>query len=1084
MKTPFQIQQERISKSIAFSAEDVFEKGGKSVPIGTIHVYSGTKYKKTIAGWIPIGKDKKTPLTDAQAKKDKQAAFDKKTLEEQALPGSQAYKKLTVDADEYRTKVDGGGWSAIIHPEDREAIESLKPGQEHKFTDEQDMDWRVTNAGDGYNLNGAERGNENYKGNFKFTKSESNEELVSKHGDQLLEKSEDGHWQVKTLDGTFMFNGHEMAEMYGGEWMEKGGAGSKGGKIIGHDKSGKPIYETSRKKQVKHTVRFKPMTIGGKAISTESVTVHAHGTDHAVKKAAKKLGIPESHHNGLETHSIKRHEKSENPEFEKGGPGSGRKKGISQHTDHDPGELTGDYFKWEASWMSKQSGFDRKKFDASIESKDDSYAQKWMSAADAAFKKVNKAEDYLDAQEDLIEKGKALPIGTIKKRGDNNFQKTANGWKYHSRANKGPHTTHNVRADEILAATKEINKLKEKRNAAKDIYKRDVLKAEIDKKQKTLDSLRGTKKKAMTFEEALADPAGRKMIDAIEEYIGDLKDDPGRTEHLEGLQDAIKSLKKKTGYQYHIDKDTYASMMPPSSPEPDMGTSEGRKVKEVQDMMAKEKAAQKAKGSNGAVDRVKNDFIKEEEQIAKDQGESGDESADLSRLKNAKSFGDLLEAQMELGFDLDHGIERIYEGLDSQKGLIDKVRNFLIEEEIAIEEDSEDTDHDHLKEMKSDYKGAKNFNDLSLTVENLTGEDSGGVASRLFEIIAQIEGGKGLQKSDIDELRKAKSQLDALDDILEKGKALPVGTIKKRGPNNFIKTPTGWKYHSRANKGGGAAGPTGGTGGGPKPTPTGGGKGPSPKKPSGKGKYKREEFESKKMKEGDTFLYPFSNKPGWVRAHKIKNGLVHIGEQSSWQDKEYSDSSRGITISTHKAQDIKNTADREKHDKAQDIKEMSHDINAAVGKVKGGALNTPGAARELGAALKKMTNAVEKFRKADTSIGAAGGWSGTMRSSQSGTPLTVRTNDVHRAGTYGFDRSFAIQVQIGGGLTLPQRQAMKESLKQLLGKFEYKTNLGSSHMSDTDGTNWDSVMIVAPSGDKHWSPLPDSVASVLKMQLR
>lgn len=33
-----------------------------------------------------------------------------------------------------------------------------------------------------------------------------------------------------------------------------------------------------------------------------------------------------------------------------------------------------------------------------------------------------------------------------------------------------------------------------------------------------------------------------------------------------------------------------------------------------------------------------------------------------------------------------------------------------------------------------------------------------------------------------------------------KGKTLPVGTIKKRGPNNYIKTASGWKYHSRAGK--------------------------------------------------------------------------------------------------------------------------------------------------------------------------------------------------------------------------------------------------------------------------------------------
>jgi len=39
-----------------------------------------------------------------------------------------------------------------------------------------------------------------------------------------------------------------------------------------------------------------------------------------------------------------------------------------------------------------------------------------------------------------------------------------------------------------------------------------------------------------------------------------------------------------------------------------------------------------------------------------------------------------------------------------------------------------------------------------------------------------------------------------MNDNIEKGRALPNGTIKKRGQNNFIKTASGWKYHSRANK--------------------------------------------------------------------------------------------------------------------------------------------------------------------------------------------------------------------------------------------------------------------------------------------
>lgn len=34
-------------------------------------------------------------------------------------------------------------------------------------------------------------------------------------------------------------------------------------------------------------------------------------------------------------------------------------------------------------------------------------------------------------------------------------------------------------------------------------------------------------------------------------------------------------------------------------------------------------------------------------------------------------------------------------------------------------------------------------------------------------------------------------------DVLEKAKALPIGTIKKRSNGNFIKTAQGWKYHSK-----------------------------------------------------------------------------------------------------------------------------------------------------------------------------------------------------------------------------------------------------------------------------------------------
>lgn len=39
-----------------------------------------------------------------------------------------------------------------------------------------------------------------------------------------------------------------------------------------------------------------------------------------------------------------------------------------------------------------------------------------------------------------------------------------------------------------------------------------------------------------------------------------------------------------------------------------------------------------------------------------------------------------------------------------------------------------------------------------------------------------------------------------VDSVIEKGKAVPVGTIRPRGNQNWIKTPQGWKYHSLKHK--------------------------------------------------------------------------------------------------------------------------------------------------------------------------------------------------------------------------------------------------------------------------------------------
>jgi len=92
--------------------------------------------------------------------------------------------------------------------------------------------------------------------------------------------------------------------------------------------------------------------------------------------------------------------------------------------------------------------------------------------------------------------------------------------------------------------------------------------------------------------------------------------------------------------------------------------------------------------------------------------------------------------------------------------------------------------------------------------------------------------------------------------------------------------------------------------------------------------------------------------------------------------------------------------------------------------------------------------------------GAAGGWSGTMRSSQSGQAISILTNGVHRGGQHSFDRSYLIQIKVGGALPFEQKKLALDLAKQILSKFTFITEYGDSSIEETNGTNWSSVMLL------------------------
>lgn len=82
---------------------------------------------------------------------------------------------------------------------------------------------------------------------------------------------------------------------------------------------------------------------------------------------------------------------------------------------------------------------------------------------------------------------------------------------------------------------------------------------EVDSLIEQYKEVSGDKKKEggkeMSFREVLADKEGRSLVDTIEEYKGDLRDQPGREEHMSGLRNVVGELEKKTGYKYDISEE-------------------------------------------------------------------------------------------------------------------------------------------------------------------------------------------------------------------------------------------------------------------------------------------------------------------------------------------------------------------------------------------------------------------------------------------------------------------------------------------------------------------------------------------------
>lgn len=244
-------------------------------------------------------------------------------------------------------------------------------------------------------------------------------------------------------------------------------------------------------------------------------------------------------------------------------------------------------------------------------------------------------------------------------------------------------------------------------------------------------------------------------------------------------------------------------------------------------------------------------------------------------------------------------------------------------------------------------------------------------------------------------------------------------------------------------------------------------------KPLNEAKYKRNKFEAKPVGVGDVYFDSDNAKPGYYNYRKVTDIKGDVATVIIWDP--HPGSSRGHQH-TVKLSDIQRMMDKsavEIHDKKESVNELAHGIGVDIGinKVKGGDLKLPKVQAELTSSIGKLKATADRFKVESDTVpagGFSGANSGTMRSHRSGNPITVSFNNVHRGGYYSMSTPYIVQIQVGGALPSQYQNALLIVAKDLLSKYSYTTELGTSRVTTTDGTNWSSAMLTAPSkGDTY-----------------
>jgi hypothetical protein len=230
-------------------------------------------------------------------------------------------------------------------------------------------------------------------------------------------------------------------------------------------------------------------------------------------------------------------------------------------------------------------------------------------------------------------------------------------------------------------------------------------------------------------------------------------------------------------------------------------------------------------------------------------------------------------------------------------------------------------------------------------------------------------------------------------------------------------------------------------------------------------KYVRKEYVEQELKIGDSYTHTYSNGTGRVKVGGFdETNKVLVDEPKEGISRNIKDYF-GVAYTSF------NEIKKEAFDKAEDRREIANNIlfEMEFGKCEGGELRGQ-ILVEFMQYIRKLSIITKKYNVDSRTLGGTYYGSTQLLHGQSGVALRISCNDVHRGGSYGGSTAYLIQLQVGGALDSTIHAAILLAASTILSKYSYSVNteksgVKGSSLRTSDGTNWSSVYLTAPTGE-------------------